>query len=72
MTDTEMNSEKAAERRTDGAMREVVGLVIIELREWGIMEDEIQAFLSRRRNRAIPPSKPPDERSAELSKKHPR
>ena len=70
MTDTEKNSENAAERRTDSAMREVVELMIIELRQWCVMEEEIEAFLSRRRNRAIPPPTPPDERSAELSKKH--
>jgi hypothetical protein len=52
MTDLEKKPDATAERRVDTKTREVVELVLIELRRQGIIEKEIEAFLVRRRNRA--------------------
>lgn len=59
MADIEETPDATAERRVDAKTREVVELVLSELRRQGIIEQEIEAFLARRRNRADsgPPSK---------------
>jgi hypothetical protein len=58
MTDIEKKPTETTERRVDTKTREVVELVLIELRRQGIIEKEIEAFLARRRNRTesdLPP-----------------
>jgi hypothetical protein len=52
MTDLEKMPDAPTDRRVDAKTREVVELVLIELRRQGIIEKEIEAFLARRRNRA--------------------
>jgi hypothetical protein len=52
MADIEKRIDETAERRLDLKTRDVVELVLIELRRQGIIEKEIEAFLARRRGRA--------------------
>jgi hypothetical protein len=52
MTDIEKTPDATTERRVDTQTREVVELVLIELRRQGIIEKEIEAFLARRRKAA--------------------
>jgi hypothetical protein len=59
MADIEKRPDEPTERRVDGKTREVVELVLIELRRQGIIEKEIEAFLARRRKGAehgLPPN----------------
>jgi hypothetical protein len=52
MVGLEKKPDATTDRRLDIATREVVELVLIELRRQGIIVKEIEAFLTRRRNRA--------------------
>jgi hypothetical protein len=62
MADIEKRTGETAERRLDLKTREVVELVLIELRRQGIIEKEIEAFLVRRRSRVESGRKPKTRR----------
>jgi hypothetical protein len=47
--DAEKRLDEIIDRRIDTKMREVIEALIAELRQRGIIEEEIQAFLARRR-----------------------
>lgn len=52
MAGIEKRPYEAAERRVDTKTREIVELMIIELRRPGIIEKQIDGFLVRRQKRA--------------------
>jgi hypothetical protein len=62
MADIEKKTGETAERRLDLKTREVVELVLIELRRQGIIEKEIEEFLARRRSRFESVPKPKTRR----------
>ena len=62
MADIEEKRGAITDRRVDSKTREVVELVIIELRRQGVIEQEIAAFLARRRSRAARGPVPNDRR----------
>jgi DNA-binding transcriptional regulator YhcF (GntR family) len=49
MADTQKTRDETADRRRSTKMREVVELVILELRGIGVTEEDIETFLSRSR-----------------------
>jgi DNA-binding transcriptional regulator YhcF (GntR family) len=49
MVGTNENADETPDRRTAKKMREVVELVIVELRRIGVTEEDIKIFLSRSR-----------------------
>jgi len=49
MADTDTNVDGSTDRRTAMRMREVVDLVILELRQLGLPEKDIETFLARSR-----------------------
>jgi DNA-binding transcriptional regulator YhcF (GntR family) len=49
MATAEKSSDETADRRSATKMREVVELVIVELRRIGVTEEDIETFLSRSR-----------------------
>ena len=49
MTDVDKGPDDAADRRTALKMREVIELVVLELRALGMTEEAIETFLARSR-----------------------